>query len=266
MNMDVINADTIERYNDLFGFETRNPLVSIVDFPSPNRVDNCRINMGFYSLFLKDTKGCVINYGKTTYDFDDETVVCFAPGQSVGIKMVDGITPKSTGLLFHPDLLHRTPLAQKIKHYSYFSYESNEALHLSSEERLIVVDCMNKIRREINRPIDRFSKGLITTNIELLLDYCMRFYDRQFITRDEMNYDVLSKFENLIDDYIESGLTERVGIPTVKYFADKVCLSPNYFGDLLRKNRSLGARIHPAENDFICEGEGARQFKVNIAG
>lgn len=240
--MDIINADVIEQYNDIFGFETKNPLVAVVEFPSPKRVEHYRMNFGFYSLFLKNTKGCVINYGKTIYDFDDDTVVCFAPGQNVEISLVDGTEPKSIGLLFHPDLLHRMPLAQKIKQYSYFSYESNEALHLSAEERMIIVDCINKIRREIDRPIDKFSKSLINTNIELLLDYCMRFYDRQFITRDVINYDILSKFENLIDDYLNSGLTETVGIPTVKYFADKVCLSPNYFGDLLKKETGRSAQ------------------------
>lgn len=112
---------------------------------------------GFYALFLKQTHGCKINYGKTIYDYDDDTVVSFAPGQSVEIEPVENSsTPKAIGLLFHPEFLYRTPLAQKIKQYSFFSYTSNEALHLSQQEQAIIEDYMNKIELELQHPIDRF--------------------------------------------------------------------------------------------------------------
>ena len=159
----------------------------------------------------------------------------FAPGQTVGIhRLEDGPTPEAIGLLFHPDFLQRTSLGQKMKQYSFFSYASNEALHLSTEERMIFQDYMEKIVRELQHPIDKFSKSLIISNIEVLLNYCMRFYERQFITREVMNNDVLTRFERLLDEYIESGMGLTHGIPTVKYFADKVCLSPNYFGDMVK--------------------------------
>ena len=218
--MEIIKADTIEQYNRFFGFQTKHPLVGIVHFDrSENQPPTYKMTFGFYALFLKKTVGCTINYGKTKYDFDDETVVCFAPGQTVGIHRIeDGPVPEADALLFHPDFLHRTPLAQKIKQYTFFSYASNEALHLSVDERLIVQDYMNKIAHELEHPIDKFSKPLIISNIEVLLNYCMRFYERQFITREELNNDVLVRFEKLLDEYWDSGAVKQQGLPTVKYF------------------------------------------------
>lgn len=242
-NMEIVKTDTIEQFNRFFGFETRHPLVGIVHFDRSENQPDHRIHYGFYALFLKKTTGCIINYGKTVYDFDDETVVCFAPGQTVGIhRLEDGPVPEAVGLLFHPDFLHRTPLEQKMKQYSFFSYASNEALHLSAEERAILQDYMEKIERELQHPIDKFSKSLIVSNIEVLLNYCMRFYERQFITREELNNDVLVRFEQLLDEYLDSGTALREGLPTVKYFADKVCLSPNYFGDLVKSETGKSAQ------------------------
>ena len=149
------------------------------------------MTFGFYALFLKKTVGCTINYGKTKYDYDDETVVCFAPGRTIGVQSIEGgPVPEADALLFHLDFLHRTPLAQKIRQYTFFSYASNEALHLSVDERLIIQDYMGKIAREFEHPTDKFSKPLIIPNIEVLLNYCMRFYERQFITREELNNDM----------------------------------------------------------------------------
>ena len=242
---DIIKADTIEQYNRFFGFETRHPLVGIVHFDSSVPQPTHRMTLGFYALFLKKTTGCIINYGKTVYDFDDETVVSFAPGQTVGIhRLEDGPAPEAIGLLFHPDFLHRTSLGQKMKQYSFFSYASNEALHLSTEERIILQDYMEKIVRELQHPIDKFSKSLIISNIEVLLNYCMRFYERQFITREDMNHDALARFERLLDDYLYSDMAAKEGIPTVKYFADKICLSPNYFGDLVKQETGKTAQEH----------------------
>lgn len=241
--MEIYEADTIERYNRYFGFETRHPLVGIVHFDdSVEQLSHC-MHFGFYALFLKKTTGCRINYGKTSYDFDDETVVSFAPGQTVGVHRTgDGPAPEAVGLLFHPDFLYRTPLAQKIRQYSFFSYASNEALHLSAEERIILQDYMDKIARELRHPIDRFSKSLIVSNIEVMLNYCMRFYERQFITREELNDTTMSRFDSLLDDYLDSGRAAEEGLPTVRYFADKVCLSPNYFGDLVKSETGKSAQ------------------------
>ena len=132
-----------------------------------------RHTMGFYSLFLKETKGCVINYGKTKYDFDGQTIVSIAPDQVVGYESVAGVPKKAKGILFHPDFLHGTSLERKMKDYTFFSYASNEALHLSEDERKIIADCMAIVSKELQNPIDRHTKSLITTNIELILDYCL---------------------------------------------------------------------------------------------
>lgn len=239
---EIIKIDSIGEYNNLFGFETRHPLVAIVEFSKPEQFKNYSINWGFYALFLKETKGCVINYGKTQYDYDDRTVVSFAPGQTSGFEQTEGTQPNSIGLLFHPDFLLRTSLAQKMKRYTFFSYEASEALHLSEEERLVIYDCLMRIRTELQHPIDRFSKDLIVSNIELLLDYCLRFYTRQFITRDEMNFNTLSRFEQLLDEYLHSDIAQEKGLPNVKYFADKVNLSPNYFGDVVKRETGKTAQ------------------------
>lgn len=236
MKESLIRLDTVDEYNKLFGLETYHPLVSVVDLSEATRIPrHFTVNYGLYALFLKDVKCGDIRYGRQIYDYQEGTITSFAPGQVVETDMPEGVQPKARGVLFHPDLIKGTSLGQEIKSYSFFSYSSREALHLSEEEKSIVLDCLAKIRMELNHPIDRLSKRLIARNIQLLLDYCMRFYNRQFVTRSETNKDVLIQFESLLDDYFLSGRTRVDGLPTVRYFADKVFLSPNYFGDLIKK-------------------------------
>lgn len=252
MNMEEIyKIETIEQYNNMCGFKTMHPLVAYVEFNESNsKFIPGRHTMGFYSLFLKETKGCVINYGKTKYDFDGQTIVSIAPDQVVGYESVAGVPKKAKGILFHPDFLHGTSLERKMKDYTFFSYASNEALHLSEDERKIIADCMAIVRKELQNPIDRHTKGLITTNIELILDYCLRFYERQFVTRQDLNLGAIAKFEKLVDEYIASGKTETEGLPTVKYFADKVFLSPNYFGDMVKAETGKTAQEYIAVRLF----------------
>lgn len=238
----IIRVDSIEEYCNLFGFEIRHPLVAVVECSEPERLKNYSLNWGFYALFLKDTVGCVINYGKTKYDYGDRTVLGFAPGQTSSFEEIPDTSPKFVALLLHPDFLLRTPLAQKIRRYTFFSYEASEALHLSKEERVTIYDCLMRIKSELQHPIDQFSKDLIVSNIEMLLDYCLRFYTRQFITREEMNFNTLSRFEQMLDEYLHNGAATEQGIPNVKYFADKVCLSPNYFGDLVKRETGKTAQ------------------------
>ena len=237
---EVIKLDTVDQYNRLFGLETLHPLVSIVNLSeAPRFPTHFTMNYGVYALFLKNVKCGDIRYGRQTYDYQEGTVTSFAPGQVVEVEMQQGVKPNAHGLLFHPDLIKGTSLGQDIKHYSFFSYTSAEALHLSEEEKGIFIDCLEKIKMELQRPID---KRLISRNIELLLDYCMRFYERQFITRSESNKSVLVKFETLLDDYFQSDKLQTDGLPSVKYFADKVFLSPNYFGDLIKKETGKSAQ------------------------
>ena len=240
---EVIKLDTVDQYNRLFGLETLHPLVSVVNLSEATRFPtHFTMNYGVYALFLKNVKCGDIRYGRQIYDYQEGTVTSFAPGQVVEVDMPQGVRPDAHGLLFHPDLIKGTSLGQDIKHYSFFSYASAEALHLSEEEKSIFTDCLEKIRMELQHPIDKHSKRLISRNIELLLDYCMRFYERQFITRSESNKSVLVKFEALLDDYFQSDKPQTDGLPSVKYFADKVFLSPNYFGDLIKKETGKSAQ------------------------
>ena len=232
----IIRLDTVDDYNKLFGFETRHPLVSVVDLKDATRVPKrVTVNYGIYAVFLKDTRCGTLRYGRQKYDYQEGTVTSFAPGQVVETEMDENVKPAARGVLFHPDIIKGTSLGQEIRSYSFFSYSSNEELHLSLREREIFSDCLDKISLELDHSIDRLSKRLISRNIQLLLDYCLRFYERQFITRAEANGTVLSRFENLLDEYFENSSAQTEGLPTVRYFADKVCLSPNYFGDLVKK-------------------------------
>ncbi|GAA6355627.1 helix-turn-helix domain-containing protein [Parabacteroides distasonis] len=233
----ILNLDSVDLYNKLYGLETLNPLVSVIDLnKATSSVDLIRFNYGIYALYLKLEKACDIKYGRQTYDYQEGTIVCFAPGQTAETNpTTDKVQVNAHGILFHPDLLRGTSLGKSIKKYTFFSYEVNEALHLSEEERSIVMDCLKIIRMELEHGVDKHSKTLLVNHIELLLNYCMRFYERQFITRGKINRDVLTRFENLLDEYFESALAEQDGLPTVKYFADKLCLSSNYFGDMFKK-------------------------------
>ena len=233
----ILNLDSVDLYNKLYGLETLNPLVSVIDLnKATSSVDLIRFNYGIYALYLKLEKACDIKYGRQTYDYQEGTIVCFAPGQTAETNpTTDKVQVNAHGILFHPDLLRGTSLGKNIKKYTFFSYEVNEALHLSEEERSIVMDCLKIIRMELEHGVDKHSKTLLVNHIELLLNYCMRFYERQFITRGKTNRDGRTRFENLLDEYFESTLAEQDGLPTVKYFADKLCLSSNYFGDMFKK-------------------------------
>lgn len=240
----IIQLDTVDKYNKLYGIETLHPLVSVVDLTKATQsVNNIQIEYGLYALFLKGGKECDIKYGRRNYDYQEGTIVSFAPGQVVEVSMIKNETrPKVYGILFHPDLIRGTSLGQNIKSYNFFSYSVNEALHLSERERGVVMDCLAKIESELEHGIDRHSKQLIAMNIELLLNYCLRFYERQFTTREVINKDVLQRFEQHLNDYWDSNVSLENGLPSVGYFADKSHLSPNYFGDLIKKETGRSAQ------------------------
>jgi len=239
---ELFKANNINLYNDWAGVEIQNPLVGFIDFSTVKPLRHVRKVYGFYAVFLKDQKCGEVRYGRRYYDYQNGTLIFIAPGQVFGAED-DGMEfqPEGYLLMFHPDLLRNTPLGRMMDEYSFFSYEINEALHISTVERQIIMDCFKKIQYELNHPIDRHSKNLITDNIKTFLDYCTRFYDRQFITRDNHNHDVLTRFERLINDYFNDGTAKQIGLPTVQYCADKLCLSPNYFSDLLKKETGITA-------------------------
>ena len=245
----VINLKSIDLYNSFYGLETLHPLVTVVDLREATKtLNDVQINYDLYGIFLKLRKSCEIKYGRKSYDYQEGTIVCFAPGQSVYVKnTTDEIAQPVLGVLFHPDLIRGTSLGKDIKKYTFFSYAVHEALHVSEQEREIVIDSLKKISIELQHAIDKHSKSLIAMNIELLLNYCMRFYERQFITREKENKDTLTTFEQLLNDYFESSLPAQSGLPTVKYFADKACLSPNYFGDMIKKETGKTPQEHIQE-------------------
>lgn len=242
---EIMKIDTVQQYNDYFGIETLHPLVSVVDARYARLTPLGRKLYGVYAVLLKDGDCGSLKYGRSIYDYQQGAMLFIAPGQVMGSED-DGQLhqPKGWILTFHPELLRGTPLAHIMKDYSYFSYSANEALHLSEQERHIVIECMEKVLAELRNQVDKHSKSLIVDNIKLLLDYCVRFYDRQFITRENANHDLLARFEQLLDDYFNSERPATEGMPSVQYCADKLCLSPNYLSDLLKKETGLSALKH----------------------
>ena len=240
--MQEIHLDTIQQFNDYNGMETLHPLVSVVHVDNTEHIKECKMHYGFYALYLKENKGCKLSYGRTAYDFDEMTVTSFAPGQVVTVEPNPEVPfAKYTGLAFHPDLLNRTSLGKQMRRYEFFDYTSNEALHLSANEVEIFKGVLAMIEQELHHAIDKHTRELVVSHIELLLNYCLRFYDRQFITREEINHSVVKKFLTLLDDYI-SDKAEREGLPTVAYFANKCCLSTGYFGTLVKTETGRTAK------------------------
>jgi len=244
----VFRFDTVNEYNVLNNHETLHPLVSVIDFSKAKPrywggEKNVKLYFGFYCIFLKDVKCGDLKYGRNYYDYQEGTLVFVAPGQVLEIEN-DGkvYQPKGHALVFHPDLIHGTPLAGLMNGYIFFSYNTNEALHVSERERQIVLDCFSKIKFELQQSIDKHSKKLIASNIELFLNYCNRFYDRQFITRDNVNQGILEKFEEQLNSYFSSDKPQNIGLPSVAYFADELHLSANYFGDLIKKETGKSAK------------------------
>ena len=237
--------NTVQEFNEYYGFETLHPQVSVVRYDREHEVTEGVYHYGLYALFLKENKGCKLSYGLTKYDFNEMTVTSIAPGQSVGVEANPEVKyPKWTALVFHPDLLACTALGRSIDRYEFFEYTSDEALHLSAGEIEIFRGVLGLIDQELHRSIDEHSRELIVSNIELLLNYCLRFYDRQFITREEINHSVVSKFLSLLNSYLAE-TAESEGLPTVAYFADKCCYSTKYFGELVKTETGRTAR------DFI---------------
>lgn len=243
--MHEITFNTVQDFNDYHGFDTLHPLVGVARFDKPHKIEDTIFHYGIYALFLKENKGCQLSYGRTPYDFDEMTVTSFAPGQTIHAKpLPNAVAPKWTAIVFHPDLLNRTQLGRNISRYEFFDYTSNEALHLSVPEIDIFRGVLNMISQELQHSIDKHSRELIVSNIELLLNYCLRFYDRQFITREEINHATVKKFVAMLDHYMASQASQQ-GLPTVAYFADKCCYSPKYFGELVKTETGCTAK------DFI---------------
>ncbi|MBX5439350.1 MAG: helix-turn-helix transcriptional regulator, partial [Thermoflavifilum sp.] len=234
--------ETVQEYNTFYHHETLHPVVSVVDLSKAAPHGSVKMYFGLYAVFLKEVKCGDLIYGRAIYDYQEGTLVFIAPGQVVEVNSQEPIQPKGLALVFHPDLLHGTQLGRSIHEYSFFGYQSREALHISEREKEIVLGCFSKIREEIAHPVDKHSRKLIVSNIELFLNYCLRFYDRQFMTREQVHKGILERFETLLQAYLHSDKPKTIGLPTVGYFAEALHLSPNYFGDLVKKHTGLTAQ------------------------
>lgn len=260
----IVNIATVSDYNAHWGIADRHPLVNVFEGSQITEpIPNCMKNFGVYVIFLKDVI-CAdyLKYGRQEYDFQENTLVFVSPGQVFG-HPADGSTYRTKGwcLYFSPELLRGTQLGRHMKDYTFFSYDVNEALHLSLQERETIIDCLKKIDEEIESGTDRHSNTIITSAIELFLNYCTRFYDRQFITRKKANKDILVRFEELLDGYFSSDKPQTYGTPSVAYCAEQLHLSANYFGDLIKKETGRSAqeyvqqKIMDTAKDMLADQE-----------
>lgn len=252
MEENINRIETIQEYNKIKGVTQLHPLVSVFDLSKIKElVDESNI-FGFYALFLKEADCGNLVYGRQSYDYQEGSMVCIAPGQLIrAVRHDKTYSPKGWALLFHPDLIHGTSLGKHIKDYTFFSYQVSEALHLSEKEKKTVKDLLHIILEELDQPIDQHSKIIICNHIELLLNYCTRYYERQFIIRSDSNKEVVAQFELLLDNYYKEKKQYKHGIPTVKYCANELNLSPNYFGDLIKKE--IGTTAQQYIQNYVIE-------------
>ncbi|RFZ94023.1 AraC family transcriptional regulator [Mucilaginibacter conchicola] len=236
----------------MFGLEStiKHPLIAIIDFGKVKEhiPDGTKISGDLYYILCKDYHRQNIKYGRKMIDFQNGSLVCIAPNQVIEMENEErptGVTAMNGwGIFFHPDLIRGTSLGNKLHEYSFFSYEVSESLHLSEKEKQVLTDCVLKIDSELQENIDTYSQSIIVSSLELLLNYCTRFYGRQFITRKTSNKTVVSQIEQILNSYFQNDDLSRHGLPTVKYLADQVNLSPAYLGDLLKKETGRNAQDH----------------------
>lgn len=245
----VLKIDSISKLNALFGNQMdENPLVTIIDFSiieNFQKITGTKIYFELYSIMLKQQCGDSFKYGRSKFDFQNGTLIFIAPGQVIEIEdEIEKSKNKDWGLFFHPDLLFGNELSKSIKKHTFFDYSNTEALHLSQKEKEILNDIIIKLSAEISENIDKHSQTLIVSNIQLLLNYCTRYYDRQFISRIQPNNNILSKLESILHAYFKSENTQKKGLPTVTYLSEELHLSPNYLSDLLKKETGLSTLEH----------------------
>jgi len=246
----IVHFQTISEVFKLFGLQTqiRHPLVGLVDFSQVNQQIDCDIKMSadYYTIMFKNYPENKIKYGRKFIDFQDGSLICMAPNQVIEIDSNEQASDNITGwgLFFHPDLIRGTSLNSKMKDYSFFSYDIAEALHLSQKEKAVLNDCVHKIDTELRENIDVHSETIIVSTIELLLNFCTRFYGRQFITRKSSHNSVVIQIEKILTEYFSEKNIAEKGLPTVKYLADQVHLSPGYLSDVLKKETGKSAQDH----------------------
>lgn len=262
----ILEMPSVKDYNDNLGVATLHPLVSVVDMSELECIRHSLKHFGFYCIILKHLGCGDVTYGRSTYDYNDGSLVFVAPNQMAGAN--DGkISYNTKGwiLMFHPDLLRNTYLEHSMNRYTFFDYSSNEALHLSEQEREIIIGYLCNIRRELHHPTDDYTNRNIILNIEALLNNCMRFYERQFISRKIDNNKIMEQLTYLLEEYLLSGKSQQYGLPTVAWCADNLHLSSNYFGDLVKKysGRSAQEFIKSAIVDYAKLLLANNSYQVN---
>lgn len=246
----IYHIRTISEVHQQLGLpKPKHPLVSVItDFHGSQNIDfeGVRFTTDLYSISLKSDVEGTIYYGRNTYDFQEGTLIFLKPNQVIEYEPGNEQTSheRTWTLIFHPDLIRKSELGQQIEQYSFFDYDTTEALHLSEEERDAIQSLINLIQKEISLNLDRHSQELIVTNIKLLLDYCTRYFDRQFYTRTNLNKDIVTAFEQLLKEYYSSGQAIETGLPTVQYIGKKMGLSPYYLSDLLKKETGRNTIEH----------------------
>ena len=260
--MEIKKINSVGEYSTLRAAETLHPLINVLDYENLALLEPASYNFGFYSIFLKDTKCGDLRYGKELYDYQEESLVFVAPGQILTVnKYLSGVHPKGKVLIFHPDFLKGTILSNILNDYSFFSYASNEALHMSKKEKNLILTMFETIEDELHQNLDKHSKTLVVSHLQVLLNYATRFYDRQFITREHVNKGILEGFESTLNDYFNSEKLQAVGMPSVAYCAEQLHLSANYFGDLIKKETGVSAQEYIQERVIDLAKE--KMFDLN---
>lgn len=248
MKTEIHHIKSISQLHEMQGLpKPTHPLISIVDVSQweiPEEWIGFKSTTALYSIALKD-KSCGMQYGRDKYDFDEGVLIFTAPNQVQQITKAQQLNEiKGWMLFFHPDLIRHTSLGKNIDNYKFFGYDVYEALHLSDAEQQTITDCVNMIKKEIAERIDNHSQTVITSSLELLLNLSNRYYERQFITRKHSNSSIVTQVEKLLKEYFKSDALKENGLPTVKYLADQVHLSPSYLSDLLKKETGMNAQDH----------------------
>ena len=245
----IIKINSVSELHKLMGLsKPKHPLVSLINYNDVkyDDIDNSvKAILNFYTISIKHNADCKFNYGQNYYDFDEGVLAFMEPGQIASAATQNGnMSADGWLLVFHPDLIRNYPIGKNIKNYGFFSYAINEALHLSESEEAMLGEIFKNIEKEYNHSIDQFSQDVMVSQIELLLNYSNRFYNRQFITRKTASSDLLTKLEILLDEYFESDKIFESGLPTVHFFAEKLNLSPNYLSDMLRTITGQSTQQH----------------------
>ncbi len=246
---EIIHIRSVTEANKLLGLPSpKHPLVSVMwakDMPDFTQFKGIRYNTDLFAVSLKEGMEGKMGYGRNSYDFEDGTLIFSKPDQVLSIEeKTIADDAKGWALLFHPDLVRKSALGKTIGNYSFFDYEVHEALHLSEEEKKILTDLVLKIEMELDQNIDKHSQKLIISTIELILDYCHRYYDRQFYVRTNLHQDHVSEFEGFLKDYFDSEKPSNLGLPTVRYCGEQLSMSPNYLSDLLKKETGKSTKDH----------------------